>query len=64
MRAKLSATTLIASCVCSWPYLLAQQSSSPIADPEAERILDKAAQAEGGDNILGALRTLKLTGVV
>jgi hypothetical protein len=40
---------------------LAQQ-SSPLADPEAERILDKAAQAEGGDNVLGNLRTLRLTG--
>ena len=40
---------------------LAQQSSL-VADPEAERILDKAAQAEGGDNVLGILRTLRVTG--
>jgi hypothetical protein len=40
---------------------LAQQ-SSPLADPEAERILDKAAQAEGGENVLGTLRTLRVTG--
>ncbi len=41
---------------------LAQQ-RSPVADPEAQRILDKAARAEGGDNVLATLRTLRLTGV-
>ena len=41
----------------------AQQSSS-VADTEAERILDKAAQAEGGDNVLGSLRTLQMKGSI
>ena len=40
------------------------QKSGPVADPETERILDQAAQAEGGDNVLGTLRTLRLTGVM
>jgi hypothetical protein len=38
--------------------------SSPVADSEAERILDKAAQAEGVDSVLRTLRTLRLTGVM
>lgn len=41
----------------------AQQSGS-IADPEAERILDKAAQAEGSDKVLGTLRTLRIRGTM
>lgn len=40
------------------------QQSGVVADPDAERILDKAAEAEGGDNVLGTMRTLRLTGVM
>jgi hypothetical protein len=60
MKIKLAATTLI-EVVVLLTVSLAQQ-SSPIADPEAQRILDKAAQAEGSDNVLGTLRTLRLIG--
>jgi hypothetical protein len=62
MKTKLAATTLI-EVVVLLTVSLAQQ-SSPVADPEAERILDKAAQAEGSDNVLSTLRTLRLTGVI
>jgi len=61
MKTKPAAAILIAV-VMLLTVSLAQQ-SSPVADPEAERILDKAAQAEGSDNVLGSLRTLRLTGV-
>jgi len=61
MKTKPAAAILIAV-VMLLTVSLAQQ-SSPVADPEAERILDKAAQAEGNDNVLGSLRTLRLTGV-
>jgi hypothetical protein len=60
MKTKLAAGILI-EVVLLLTASLAQQSSS-VADPEAERILDKAAQAEGGGNVLGTLRTLRLTG--
>jgi hypothetical protein len=60
MKTKIAAAILI-GVVVLLTVSLAQQ-SSPVADPEAERILDKAAQAEGGDNVLGTLRTLRLTG--
>src|SRR5579859_3013197 len=60
MRTKIGAAILIEAVVLL-TVSLAQQ-SSPVADPEAERILDKAAQAEGGDNTLGTLRTLQLKG--
>jgi hypothetical protein len=60
MKTKLAAA-ILTEVVLLLTVSLAQQ-SSPIADPEAERILDKAAQAEGGDNVLGTLRTLRLTG--
>ncbi len=60
MKTKLAAAILI-EVVVLLTVSLAQQ-SSPLADPEAERILDKAAQAEGGDSVLANLRTLRLTG--
>ena len=60
MKIKLAAAILIDVVVFA-TISLAQQ-SSPVADPEAVRILDRAAQAEGGDDVLGALRTLRLTG--
>jgi len=62
MKTKLAATTLI-EVVVLLTVSFAQQ-SNPIADPEAQRILDKAAQAEGSDNVLGTLRTLRLTGAM
>jgi hypothetical protein len=34
----------------------------PVADPEAERILDQAAKAEGGNAVLDSLRTIRMTG--
>jgi hypothetical protein len=60
MKTRLAAAILI-EVVVLLTVSLAQQ-SSPVADPDAERILDKAAQAEGGDDVLGTLRTLRLTG--
>ena len=60
MKTKLVAAILIEVVTLLAPSLA--QQSGPVADPEAERILDKAAQAEGGDNVLGTLRTLRLTG--
>src|SRR5436305_64721 len=62
MKTKLAATTLIEVMVLL-TVSFAQQ-SNPIADPETERILDKAAQAEGSDKVLGMLRTLRLTGAM
>jgi hypothetical protein len=60
VKAKLATAILIEiAFLLAVPH--AQQSSS-IADPEAERILDKAAQAEGGDNVLGTLRTIRIRG--
>jgi len=59
MRAKFAAAIVI-ELVFSLTVSHAQQ-ANPIADPEAERILDKAAQAEGGD-VLGTLRTMRVTG--
>ena len=56
MKTKLVAAILI-ELVALLTVSLAQQ-SNPLADPEAERILDKAA---GGDNVLSNLRTLRLT---
>jgi len=62
MKATLAAAILIE--VVFFSTVSHAQQSSPIVDPEAERILDKAAQAEGGDNALGLLRTLRLTGTM
>lgn len=53
------AAAVLAGVVLSAPVSVAQQ-SNPVIDPEAERILDKAAQAEGGNNVLDTLRTLRL----
>jgi hypothetical protein len=60
MKTKLAAA-ILAEVVVLMSVSFAQQ-SSPVADSEAERVLDKAAEAEGGDNVLGTLRTLRLTG--
>ncbi len=60
MQTRLAAVTLI-EVVALLTLSLAEQSGPP-ADPE--RILDEAAQAEGGDNLLGTLRTLRLKGVM
>ena len=62
MKATLAATILL-EVTLLLTVSLAQQSKS-VADPQAERILDKAAQAEGGDDVLGSLRTLRLTGTM
>lgn len=61
MKMRLVVATFIEVALLLGILSLAQQSTS-VADPEAERILDKAAQAEGGDNVLGTLRTLRLKG--
>jgi hypothetical protein len=60
MGAKLAVTILI-EVILLLTVCLGQQTSL-VADPEAERILDKAAQAEGRDSVLGTLRTLRLRG--
>lgn len=62
MKAKF-ATAILIEVVFLLTVCHAQQSNS-IADPEAERILDKAAQAEGGDNVLATLRTLRIKGTM
>lgn len=62
MKARLAVAVLI-----EVAFLLTvshSQQSNLIADPEAEHILDKAAQAEGGDNVLGTLRTLRIKGTM
>jgi hypothetical protein len=51
MKTKLAATLI--EVVALLTVSLAQESSR-VADPEAVRILDKATQAEGGDNLLGS----------
>lgn len=61
MKIRLTTITLI-EVVMLLTASLAQQPR--IADPEAERILDRAAQAEGVENVPGMLRTLRLTGAV
>src|SRR5579859_7885448 len=60
MKAKLAAAILIA--VVSLVTVSHAQRADPIADPEAERILDKAAQAEGAEDVLGKLRTMRMRG--
>ena len=60
MKARL-ATAILIEIALLLTVSQAQQSGS-IADPDAERMLDKAAQAEGGDNVLGTLQTLRLKG--
>jgi hypothetical protein len=61
MKTKLAAAILIEVVLLTVSFA---QRPNPVADPESERILDKAAQAEGGDNVLGTLRTLRLTGSI
>jgi hypothetical protein len=62
MKTRLAAA-LVIEIVLLLSVSLAQQSSL-LTDPDAERILDKAAQAEGGDNVLTALRTLHMKGSI
>ena len=62
MNAKLASVILI-EVVLLLTVSHGQQPSS-IADPDSERILDKAAQAEGSDGVLDSLRTLRLTGTI
>ena len=40
------------------------QQPGPVADPEAERILDSAAHAEGRGDVLSALQTLRVKGTI
>ena len=61
-ESKIAAAILI-ELVCLVTVSHAQR-SNPIVDTEAERILDKAAQAEGAENVLGTLRTMRMKGVM
>jgi hypothetical protein len=62
MKIKLAAAILIQA--VGLLTLALRQQPAPIVDPDAERILDKAAQAEGGDSVLNTLRTLRLRGTI
>jgi hypothetical protein len=60
MKTILAAATLIEVLVLL-TVSVAQQ-PNPVADPDAQRILDKAAQAQGSDSSIGTLRTIRLSG--
>jgi hypothetical protein len=62
MKTHALTTILVALMFIAVSQSAAQQGGSVVADSDAERLLDKAAQAEGADDVLRSLRTVRAKG--